>query len=138
MNKILLIILLFIQGTALIAQDSLRKHSLDKESFLVKSKNQKKAARICMGAGVGFLALGFLTLLSPGTPGDDNNSRTYLTIDLSLASFATGTYLHIASRKNRKRAAQSSVFFDVKKSAVLSQAVIKKHPYPAIGFKINL
>ena len=137
-KKVLLIIFLFSQGTALIAQDSLRNHSLATENFLVKSKKQKKAARICMGAGVGFLALTFLTVISPPTPGDDNDSRGYITTNLSLASFATGAYLHIASRKNRKRAAQSSVFFDVKKSAFLSQARIINPSYPAIGFKINL
>ena len=103
--------------------------TITKEDYLKKSKNQKTAAFILLGAGA--------TMIAIAAPGNVSFDILPVLAIGGAGGILGSIPLFIASGKNKKRAMNASAFFDVEKTEMLSHGKIHFCKTPAISLKIN-
>ncbi len=134
MKKIIICLALLIVANSVYSQQTNPSATLTKKDYLQKSKNQKTAAWLFMGGGIGLSILGF----HAETRLDDNskNSSRGVAIVTGLAAISVGTTLFIAATKNKERA--ESLSFRIEKAPQLQQGSFVYHSYPALSLRIRL
>ncbi len=134
MKKIITCIALLIVANSIYSQQSKPAAPLTKQDYLKKSKNQKTAAWIFMGGGIGLTILG----ATEGDPNDgkSDKSRKAVAIVTGLAAIGVGTTLFILATNNKNKAAALS--FRMEKAPLIQQGSFVNHSYPALSFRLNL
>lgn len=144
MKPIILVAILLILARSAFSQQNNPSPILTKQDYGKKSKQQKTAALLFLGAGTGLITTAIIiepfynfrkvgsTLMMP--PLD----YTYKTIFFltGLASMIASIPFFINSSKNKKKAA--GVSFNMEKIQTVQQKSLVVHSYPALSLKINL
>ena len=134
MKKIVTCIAFLIVANSIYSQQSKPTTPLTKKDYLQKSKNQKTAAWLFMGGGLGLTTLGLTTEKS-----NDNNSGDspkIVAIVTGLAAISTSIALFIASSENKKRA--ESLSFRLEKAPQIQQGSFVYRSFPVLSFRLNL
>ena len=134
MKKIIICFALLIVANSIYSQQNNPSATLTKKDYMQKSKNQKTAAWLFMGGGVGLSILGF----KAETRLDDNskNSSRGVAIVTGLAAISVGTILFITATQNKKRA--ESLSFRMEKAPQLQQGSLVYRSFPALSFRLSL
>ncbi len=127
MKKSTLCLLFLVISTVCFSQQT---PSLTKQQYLLKSKNQKIAGFILLGAGVTTLAI-----ISNGRTSFD--ILPMLAIGGTVSTLASIPLL-IASSRNKRKAINAAAFFDIQKTESSWYAGNGFNAYPALNFKISL
>jgi hypothetical protein len=125
---------LLIVANSIFSQQSNTTATLTKKDYLLKSKNQKTAAWLFMGGGIGLTILGFST--DNSNSGNTGSSGKGVAIFTGLSAISVGTTLFIASTNNKKRA--ESLSFRMERTPLIQQGGFAYRSYPALSFRINL
>ncbi len=134
MKKIITCFALLILANSVYSQQTNPTAPLTKKDYLQKSKNQKTAAWLFMGGGLG------LTFI--GLNADNDNSGTQestgkiVPLVTGIAAISIGTTFFINSAKNKKRA--ESLSFKMEKTSQIQQGSLVYRSIPALSFRINL
>lgn len=134
MKKIIICIALLVVANSIYSQQSNPSATLTKKDYLQKSKNQKTAAWLFMGGGIGLTILG----ISADKPDVDNvgSSGRGVAIIAGVAAISVGTTLFILSSNNKKKA--ETIAFRMEKTPMIQQGSFVYHSYPALSFRLNL
>ena len=116
------------------SQQSKPSPTLTKKDYLQKSKNQKTAAWIFMGGGIGLTILG-TTEPDPNTGKSDNSRKTVLIVS-GLAAVCVATTLFISATNNKNKA--GALGFRMEKVPLIQQRNFVSHSYPALSYRLNL
>ncbi len=150
--KRLFLVLLMAYGTCLTAQPATEpnadnKPELSKEQFMLKSKKDKTAAWLLLGAGIGITMTGVIVIANEysdilissfsGEPKYNSSTADVLFV-IGVSSMAGSIPLFISSGKNRRRANAASVSIDVKKQYQIQLGSVKPIHYPALSIKLPL
>lgn len=126
---------------------------LARESYLEKSKTQKTVAWVLMGIGAGILGYtaidasvnkaadrvgGFIGGLQTGRIMEPEKRSYGVPIAIGLASIVGSIVLFSAAAKNRKYAADASVYLKMERTPALQSPAIPNPSHPAILVKISL
>ncbi len=109
--------------------------TLTKEDYLKKYKNQKTAAWISLGGGIGMAVGGFVINLSGDWVGPNQNKGSWL-IYLGGAATLASIPLFISAHKNKRRAA--SIAINNQNFLWPQQSSFCFKRQPAITLKMNL
>ena len=134
MKKIIFCLALLIITNSVYSQQSNPSPTLTKKDYLQKSKNQKTAAWLFMGGGIGLSILGFQA--ESRIAGNKENSGRTVAIITGLAAVSVGTTLFILATENKKRA--ESLSFKMEKAPQIQQGSLVNRFYPALSFRIHL
>jgi hypothetical protein len=130
------------------AQQTRQQVSTSPESYVEKSKKQRKIGKILLGAGAGLVIIGAVIpqgeLVEEGIPGLELFAPDRHKNDRVKAIFLTGGVLSaiasipffIVSKKNSRRGA--SMVFKIEKSKNVIDQKFVSIPIPALAFKVNL
>ena len=134
MKKIITCIALLIVANSIHSQQSNPSATLTKKDYLQKSKNQKTAAWLFMGGGIGLTILG----ISADKSDVDNvgSSGRGVAIITGIAAISVGTTLFILSSNNKKKA--ETIAFRMEKAPLIQQGGFVYRSYPALAFRIHL
>lgn len=142
MKKIIFFTTLLIIATATFSQQTNLSPTLTKGNYLVKSKKQKKTARILLGGGSVFVITGMIIpkgeIIHEGFLGNDyKNDGIKGTFRLSgILSMAGSIPFFIAGTKNKKKAA--SLSFKNEKAPQLQKNQYVYRAIPSLTLKISL
>ena len=128
MKNSIVIILLLILSAASFGQQTNSSPSLTKQDYLQKSKNQKTAAWILLGAGA--------TCLAIAAPGNVSLDIVPVLVIGGGGMVVGSIPLFIASGKNKKKA--MSVSFNNETVPQLQKSIFVKHRVSSLSLKINL
>ena len=106
-----------------------------KEDYLKKSKNQKTAAWVLLGGGLGMAIGGFVINLNGDWVGPNQNKGSWLIYTGGAATLAS-IPLFISAKKNKKRAA--SVTINNQHILLPQKSSLCLRMQPAISLKMNL
>jgi hypothetical protein len=134
MKKIITCIALLIVANSIHSQQSNPSAALTKKAYLQKSKNQKTAAWLFMGGGIGLTILG----ISADKSDVDNvgSSGRGVAIIAGVAAISVGTTLFILSSNNKKKA--ETIAFRMEKAPIIQQGSFVYRSYPVLSFRLNL
>jgi hypothetical protein len=134
MKKIIFCLAMLIVANSIYSQQSNPSATMTKKDYLQKSKNQKTAAWLFMGGGIGLTILG----LSADNANENNakSSGKGVAIAAGLSGISVGTTLFIAATRNKNKA--QSLSFRMEKTQQVQQGSLVYHSYPALSFRINL
>jgi len=136
MKKIIICVMLLIIASATFSQQSNPSSTtLTKQDYLQKSKHQKTAAWIFMGAGV--LSAGVLggVKVNPEIGGADNSGSTIFLV-VGLVAVGASIPLFIAASKNKKKG--MSISFKNEPAPYLENSSFIKWPVPSLSLKLGL
>lgn len=134
MKKIITCIALLLVANLSYSQPGNPSAPLTKQDYLQKSKNQKTAAWIFMGGGIGLTILG--TTDGNADDGKSDASGRAVLIVTGLAAIGVGTTLFILATNNKNKAAALS--FRMEKTPQIQQGNLVYRSYPALSFRLNL
>jgi hypothetical protein len=134
MKKIITCIALLILANSVYSQQSKPAAPLTKKDYLQKSKNQKTAAWLFMGGGLGLTVLG-LTADNENSGNVDNTGKIVALVS-GITAICIGTTFFINSANNKKKA--EGLSFRMEKAPVIRQGGFVYHTYPALSFRLNL
>ena len=134
MKKIVAFLALLIMVNSVYSQQNNPSPTLTKKDYLQKSKNQKTAAWIFMGGGLGLTVLG-LSRDANNELSADNTGKA-VAIVTGLAAVSVGTTFFILSSNNRKKG--ESLSFRMEKAPVLQQGGFAYRSFPALSFRVKL
>lgn len=134
MKKIILFSALLILANSVFSQPANPSPALTKQDYLKKSKDQKTAAWIFMGGGIGLAILGFQA--DKHVEGNLENSGKIVAIVTGLAAISVGTTLFILASENKKRAGVIS--FRMETAPLIQQRSFVYRSYPALSFRLKL
>ncbi len=134
MKKIITCFALLILANSLYSQQIKPSAPLTKQGYLQKSKNQKTAAWLFMGGGVGLTILGF----SQGHSNDGlaDNTGKAVAIVTGLAAVGVGTMFFILATNNKNKA--EGLSFRMEETPLIQQGSFVYRSYPALSFRLNL
>lgn len=148
MSKLLFsIVLILVLNSVSFCQQTNPSPINTKEDYLKKSKSQKTAAWIVLGAGVVLTSAGMAVALNNATEDligllylEQPNSSNYggALILSGLATMAGSIPLFIASSKNKKRANAVSASFKMETRSTVQQGAIVRAAFPSLSIKLNL
>ena len=133
MKKIIVCIALLILANSIYSQQNNPPATLTKKDYLQKSKNQKTAAWLFMGSGIGLTILGITSDNTNG--GNSGNDGKIVAVVTGLAAISVGTTFFILSSNNKKKA--ESIAFRMEQAPVIQQGGFVYHSYPALSFRLN-
>jgi hypothetical protein len=134
MKKIIFCLTLLIVANSIYSQQSNPTATLTKKDYLQKSKNQKTAAWLFMGGGLGLTILG-LTADNQNSGSTDNTGKI-VAIITGVSAISVGTTLFILATENKNKAAALS--FRMEKIPLIQQRNFVYRSYPALSFRLNL
>lgn len=135
MKKNLIYFLLLALPTASFCQTTNDSVRVIKTDYLVKSKNQKTAARVLLGGGVALIGTGFLVGDGKNSTFDDAAAGALLA-GIGVLSAIGSIPLFIASGKNKRKAMKASAFIKMDTAPLLQKQTFVQNPYPA--FSVNI
>lgn len=139
MKRITICTILFCLTLNLFSQQTTPSQPFSNQDYLKKSKNQKTAAWICLGGGVLTSFIGLTQInLAGSADGDVNNTPGTVLFFTGLASTIISIPLFSASKKNKKKAANVSAYFEFNKSPNKFQTGLKVHSFPSMTVKVSL
>lgn len=130
MKKIIICAMLLIFSVTTFCQQTQPSTSFTREEYLKKSKTQKILGFVFLGAGA-------ITIISVcGGNTDFNTLGTVVVLGglLTVASIP----LFIASGRNKRKAKNASISFNIEKFQFIHQSQLSFHSIPAISIKLNL
>jgi len=130
MKQAFIFILLIIVAANSFSQDSTANVPATKTDYLKKSKGQKTAAWIMLGAGVAMFAI--------AAPGDVSFDAAGVLVVAGSALVLGSIPLFIAASKNKKKAKAASAFFKMETSPVIHHSSIANKTYPVVSIRISL
>jgi len=130
MKKITICTMLLIITVTTFCQQTEPRAPLTREDYLKKSKSQKIAGFIFLGAG----AIIFASLSGGNTDFDTLGALVVLGGISTLASIP----LFIASGRNKRKARDASASLNFEKIQTIQQVGMSFHSSPAISIKLNL
>jgi hypothetical protein len=135
MKKTIACITLLLAATCAFSQPNTSGTPMTKKDYLQKSKKQKTAAWILMGAGLGATILG---LTSENDPGDNNSGNSGRTVGIitGVSAISVSTALFIAATNNRNKA--QSLGFKMEKGQFIRQGSLVYQSFPAVSFRLKL
>ncbi|NEW79140.1 MAG: hypothetical protein GZ086_06865 [Gelidibacter sp.] len=148
MKKVIIFFLVLALPITALSQQTKTAPTLTKQDYLQKSKNQKKTAWMMVGGGTVLLITGLVIPKGEftgyesiyGIPGYER----YKNDDIKAAFVVTGILsslgsipLFIASGKNKKRAMNATVYFEIQQNSVLTNTGITFLSSPTLTTKIN-
>jgi hypothetical protein len=135
MKKTIALIALLIAANSSFSQQTNASAPLTKKDYLQKSKKQKTAAWILMGAGLGVTILG---LTSENDPSDNNSGNSGRTVGIitGVSAISVSTALFIAATNNRNKA--QSLGFKMEKGQFIRQGGLVYQPFPAVSLRLKL
>ena len=147
MRKFAVLSLLLVFATASFSQQlTPEKHSLTREDYLKKSKNQKKAGWIMLGGGAAIVATSLIipegeseglqvcyALLCETHKNDGIKGGLAVVGTLSMLGSIP---LFLASGKNKRRANAVSASFKTENASIVRGSSLIKMQYPALSIKI--
>lgn len=139
MKEIFLGVLITFFGISLQGQQTDTNPQLTQQDYLQKSKNQKTAAWILTGGGTA-MAIGGLVLLTSQTSYFPSEEVGAVLLAAGGAAIATGIILFSASNRNKKKADEKLLTFNLKleRTDFIQHAITGKKNYPALAFNIRL
>lgn len=148
MSKLLFsIVLILVLNSVSFCQQTNPSPINTKEDYLKKSKSQKTAAWIVLGAGVVLTSAGFAVELNNANDAliglfslqQPKSSDVGGVLFFSgLAAMAGSIPLFIASSKNKKRANAVSASFKMETRSTVQQGAIVRAAFPSLSIKLNL
>ncbi|MBI5858779.1 MAG: hypothetical protein HZB42_14200 [Sphingobacteriales bacterium] len=134
MKKIIGCFALLIIASTFYGQQSKPSPVLTKQDYLKKSKKQKTAAWVFMGAGITTFLLG--TMETDSELGKSERTRSGTAIVVGLASIGTSIAFFISATKNRNKAA--SLGLKMETSPLIQQNSFVHRSFPALSVRLNL
>jgi hypothetical protein len=134
MKKIITCIALLIVANSIYSQQNNPSATLTKKDYMMKSKNQKTAAWLFMGGGLGLTVLG-LTADNENSGTGDHTGKIVALVS-GIAAISVGTIFFINSANNKKRGEMLS--FRMEKAPLIQQGGFVYRSYPALSFRLNL
>ena len=134
MKRIITCFALLIVANSIYSQQNNPTATLTKKDYLQKSKNQKTAAWLFMGGGIGLTILGIST--DNSDDGKSNSTGKGVAIISGVAAISVGTTLFILATENKNKAAALS--FRMEKIPLIQQRNFVYRSYPALSFRLNL
>jgi len=128
MRKLFILFLLFVIRPTVYSQEA-PIPELTKEDYLQKSKGQKTAAWILLGAGA--------TLIAIAAPGNVSFDILPVLAIGGSAAIIGSIPLFIAAGKNKRRAMAMTVNFNIQQTPANLYAGLLKHSLPGISVKLN-
>ncbi len=127
----------FINAIMLLFATPCFSQNIDKTGYLQKSKNQKTAAWILLGGGVGISVLGLTQINVAGSnSGTVNNTTGTAILATGVVASLTSIPFFVASQKNKKKAL--SLSFKTEKMQQLIHAGYVNKYVPSLNFTIGL
>lgn len=112
--------------------------ALSKEDYYNKSRKQKTASSILLGAGAVSTISAFVYGLSGDGIFGERNEQAGLFVGIGLACVTAALPLKIASNRNRRKAVGLSANFIYPKESSLKQSGIFARAYPVLSLKADL
>ncbi len=134
MKKIIPFLALLLLSNSVFSQPGNPSPTLTKQDYLKKSKNQKTAAWIFMGGGIGLTILGIQA--DNRNDGKSESTGKAVAIVTGIAAICVGTTLFILATENKKRAGVIS--FRMEKAPLIQQRNFVYRSYPALSFRLDL
>ena len=128
MKQFLLIAMLVIFTTACFGQEAAT--SPTRAEYLQKSRNQKTAAWILLGAGV--------TMFAIAAPGNVSFGTLGALVVAGSAATLGSIPLFLAAGRNKRKAAKASAYFKFEKLPSAQPGFAVLRIYPAVSLKIHL
>jgi hypothetical protein len=141
MKKIVILTMLLAFAIASFGQqDTASKPVPMQTDYLKKSKRQKTAAWIMLGAGLTIFAgiLIFQGAMNGSFGGEGVSHDVAVIAGAGLIVAAGSIPFFIVSSKNKKKAHAASVFIDMEKAQVLQGTAFNNRSFPALGVQIHL
>ncbi len=147
MKKIIIYTLLLVLPAASFSQQTTNNAPPVKIDYLKKSKNQKTAAWVLLGGGLGLTIAGvaiganevandFVTII---VTGEQQSSSTGAVMILAGGATMLGSIpLFISGAKNKGRAMSASAGLKMEKSTMIQRSTFVQNSYPALSLKISL
>ena len=135
MKKKILYFLLLVLPAAGFCQHTNDSVPSIKTDYLVKSKNQKTAAWVLLGGGVGLIGTGFLVGDGKNSTFDDAATGAVLA-GIGVLSAIGSIPLFIASGKNKRKAMKASAFIKMDTVPLLQKRSLIQNSYPAFSMNI--
>ena len=149
MKKASILFLLFLFALRTLSQQDPQKQTITKTDYLQKSKTQKKIGWILIGGGAALIATSLVIPKGESTGIEispingafiegHKNDGVKAAFGLSgLTSMLASIPLFIASGKNKRRAANASVFIDSEQRPVLRGTAINNQSFPVIAVRLK-
>lgn len=134
MKKIIFCLAVLIVSNSVYSQQTNPPATMTKKDYLQKSKNQKTAAWILMGGGLGVTILGLTNEKSDDNKSD--NTGKGVAIVTGLAAISVSTTLFIVATNNKKKG--EALSFKMEKAPQLQQGSLVNRYFPALTYKFNL
>lgn len=134
MKKIIFCLAVLIVSNSVYSQQTNPPATMTKKDYLQKSKNQKTAAWILMGGGLGVTILGLTNDKTDDNKSD--NTGKAVAIVSGLAAISVSTTLFIVANNNKKKA--ESLSFKMEKAPQLQQGSLVYRSFPALSFRLSL
>ena len=135
MKKIITISFWLVMSSALFSQQTNPSPILTKQDYLQKSKNQKTAAWIMLGSGLGMVGGGLAINLSGGILNGNGSKGLWLSYLGGAVTIASIPFF-IAASKNTKKAASLSFKNEIAPRHRINNFVYRT--VPSLTLKINL
>lgn len=141
------IILILVLNSVSFCQQSNPSQKFTKQDYLKKSKSQKTAAWLVLGAGVVLTSAGFAVELNNANDAliglfslqqpksSDDGGVLFFS---GLAAMAGSIPLFIASSKNKKRANAISASFKMESRSTVQKSAFVRTSFPALSLKFSL
>ena len=113
-----------------LAQQTEKEHKLSSQEYLQKSKNQKTAAWILLGAGT-------ISILSV-TSGESSFDNTATFAILGSSAILSSIPLFMASNRNKKKGMAMSAFLNIDRISTNQFSFKDATAIPSLKVKINL
>jgi hypothetical protein len=130
MKKIVVCTLMLIVSAISFCQEPPANSSLTPEAYIIKSKTQKTAGFVFLGAGA-------ITLISVSGGNTDLNTLSTVVVAGGLSVLAS-IPLFIAAGRNKRKAKAAAISFNIHTNRVLETTGLSLRRYPAIMVKMNL
>lgn len=130
MKKVILSLSFLLVSSAGYSQETTPSRTLTGQDYLQKSKNQKIAAWILLGAGSAMIAI--------AAPGDVSLDIVPVLAIGGTAAILGSVPLFIASRKNKRRAITMTANLNIQPTPLIWSRALTKRSYPGISVKLNL
>lgn len=136
MKKLLSLFCVFVITLHLFAQQGTTRATLTKDDYLKMSKNQKKAGWFLVGGGAALIVTGIAIGDGDNATFDDAASGGIIAV-VGIASALGSIPLFIASGRNKRKAMNMTMNFDIHRTSIASQVGWSHVATPGIAIKIN-
>jgi hypothetical protein len=138
MKKIIISIILILISNAVFSQKTEPTQSLTKNDYLQKSKDQKMAAWLLLGAGAAATIGGAIWFGNEFNLFDNDNTAVPAVLTLAgILSMGGSIPLFIASSRNKNKALAMTAMLKIERSFGYQQKGIVHNNYPALSVRIH-